>query len=693
MKLQSYISLLLILATGLLQACRDNEMPDSIIATNDIYTLAGDSLVMHDTIVYSTDGKTIVTNIPDSSGNAQLRNYSVPTSPSGTVSTQEHLIDALSGLSSLIINDPANLVFASNTEAIDAIGLTLAYINPDLSMNLLRDMVEDSVVMGKNNSFYPAYNNRMAWTTAAWKVYLANGDKQWLRYAYDVSCATFEQEQEIAFYKRDWLVRGCSSDATPLVDALPEWMGNSDVFSTFTLSNNVETAGALAAMSEMADELGEDGAQYARYAQDLKAATNENLWNENHGQYTSFIYGQSCTLHAPCCDNRAQALAVLWGIADEDERASTLIEKTAITHCGVNNLYPARNHTLEPCLNEKSWGITQGLWNLASAHVGNDNALRRGLAALWRAQALYSTVFINAGSLNLDVTCALSNIAMTHRLIAGMNFVPDGIEFAPVVPVCFAQDKMISGFKYRKGTLDITVKGTGRDVAELLLDGKKINGTFIPASSLAGNHTISITMQEGHDTSQGVTIARSVMRLPETPVVQWNGDSARIFNYNKNLKYKLLIDGASSLFVNDSVFALPQTDKFSEICMIAADHKCFSYASRPYIVSGSNFRYFPVSHSSANNDLTLNINVPEGGDYMMSISYTSSSSTCDARIVRANTHKQGVTLLSGLYTDSIADQSNLIHVDLLRNNNVITISGLPVCHGEARPITINLYKK
>lgn len=694
MKNYWYIAFALVLTTVFLQGC-GSDMRDHVIATNEYFTITGDSLTMGDTVVYSTDGVTLNTNMLNAQGQPMQVSYTIPSGgKAGTVSTPFKLIDALSTMSIAFITNQANLHFDTNNDLYDAIGLTLAYTNPEWSMTMLKGLVKDGVISGNEGSFYPAFNNRMAWTSAAWRVYLATGDRAWLKYAYDVSVASFEQEQEIAFYKRDWLVRGCSSDYTPLVEALPAWMNNSDVFSTFTLSNNVETAQALTVMSEMAYELGDNSTTYANLARDLYAAVNENLWNENHGQYTALIYGQSCTLHAPCSDNRAQALAVMWGVGDEDDRSSTLIEKTAVTHLGVNNFFPSRTASIEPCLSERSWGLTQGLWNMAAAHVDNDNALRRGMAALYRAQALYSTLFINEGSASLDINCAVSNIAMTHRLLFGMKFETDGIEFMPVVPSCFAGDKQLSGFSYRDGTLNITVKGCGHDVDYITLDDQRVNGTFVAASQLKGEHNIVIQMKEGHTSERGITISNVLMQLPDEPVVAWDGDSAYIYNYNPSQAYKLVIDGKISYTINDSVFAVPQINTFSEMAVITANKRCFSYTSRPFILGGSKFKYFLIGADQIEGDkITLHLNVPEGGDYMLSINYTSNETSCDARIISANTHKQGVTLLSGLNAERVAGQSNLIHVDLLRNDNIVTISGLPTCHGQARPISVNLFKK
>lgn len=687
-----HIALIVVAAVLSMQSCGHNELP-GVIVSNKFFTLTGDSLVMRDTTVWSVDGTTIKARISDIR-ESQISFHTTPDNPIGQIKTKYHLVDALSAMSVQTLRDTTRALFHSHSDLYDAIGLTLAYTAPRYSKRKLREMVNDGVVTGNQNSYYPAFDNRMAWTAAAWRVYLATGDREWLKYAYAVSVATFEQEQEIAFYKRDWLVRGCPGDYTPLVEALPTWMEHSDVFSTFTLSNNVETAQALDVMSEMAAELDEDGTRYAQLARDLKDAVNHDLWNEKYNQYTALIYGQSCTLHAPCCDNRAQALAVMWGLADLDDRASRLIENTKVTVNGVNNFFPATGHSTEPCINERSWALTQGMWNLASAHVDNENALRHGLAALFRAQALYCTSFVGGGNDTLTYAAAVSNVAMTHRLMMGMNFVPDGIEFSPVIPLGFGGDKRLTGFAYRGATLDITVKGCGHEVESMQVDGKPVNGTFVPAQQLKGHHTVIITMKEGYKSNQGINIEYQSAPLPHEPEVIWDGDSAHIYNFDPSLAYKLIIDGNRTYTINDSTFAVPRISNFSELAVAATNNRYFSYSSRPFITGGRRFQVHPIAMGDAGNDtITVHVTVQQAGDYMMSINYTNPSTQCDARIITANTYRQGVTLLGGLGTDNEAGQSNLIHVDLLQGSNTITIETMPSLHGQARPISINVFKK
>ena len=685
----------MIVAGWLLQACGDGDLLRTVVVSNDSFRLSGDSLVMGDTIIYSRDGYTIHSNVLDDNGEERSLVLSKDDKLLLGLHTDHQLINALSTMSAIIVADERNLQFETSNDLYDAIGMTLCYTDPALSMRLLKSRVKDMMLVGRDNDYYPAHNDRLNWLTAAWRVYQVTGDKEWMKFAYQVGVNTLESETDVMYNERNGLVRGSSSDDTPLTAMLPAWMSDNDVFSSYTLNNNIQTAYALRAMAEMASDMGNTELEetYDEWAKHLIEAINEQMWYESEGQYTAMLYGKLGSLHAPCSDNRAQALAVMWGIADDDDRGINIMMKTPTTLCGINTFYPARFHTTDPCLNEQSWGLTQGLWNLAAARVDNDNALRYGLAALWRAQALYSTLIVNKGTASLDVQCAISNMAMTYRIVCGMEFESGGIKFDPDIPSFFNGEKLLMGFKYRGATLDITVKGVGHDVDFILLDGKRIEGSFIAAEKFKGRHEIIITMKEGVHNPQKITIVTRNTVLPEEPIVTWNGDSSNIFNFNRSLAYKMVVDG-KRMYSIDSTFAAPQTQGYCEIAVVAANNRCFSYTSRPYIWSGQKYHYISIPDSLAARDtINIDVNVAEAGTYLLNLNYISPRSACDVRAVTANTHQQGILVMAGLHSDSIASQSSIVLVDLLRDHNTIGITTHRASRNHATPLSINLFKK
>ena len=117
-----HIAFLCTVATMVFTACDNNDMPDNVIATNEIFTLTGDSLVMGDTVIYSTDAMTIKSNITGNDG--QPMKIAFPTSAGGTSFKSQHkLIDALSAMSWMIATDRNHLNFSSSNDLYDAIEL------------------------------------------------------------------------------------------------------------------------------------------------------------------------------------------------------------------------------------------------------------------------------------------------------------------------------------------------------------------------------------------------------------------------------------------------------------------------------------------------------------------------------------------------------------------------------------------
>ncbi|WP_221935993.1 hypothetical protein, partial [Klebsiella pneumoniae] len=130
---------------------------------------------------------------------------------------------------------------------------------------------------------------------------------------------------------------------------------------------------------------------------------------------------------------------------------------------------------IKPYHNDAVWPFVQAYWNLAAAKVKNMEAFTTGLGAIYRSAALFGThkeLYVSSNgdyrgtAVNSDAQLwsATGSAAMIYRVIAGMEFGVDGIEFAPFVPAALTGDKTISGFRYRDAMLNITIKGTGDKV-------------------------------------------------------------------------------------------------------------------------------------------------------------------------------------------------------------------------------------
>ena len=143
----------------------------------------------------------------------------------------------------------------------------------------------------------------------------------------------------------------------------------------------------------------------------------------------------------------------------------------------------------------------------------------------------------------------------------GMEFKPEGIEFAPMVPEGMPGKKTLNGFIYRKSVLDFTLEGTGNDIASITIDNQPMESAFLP-NDIQGQHHIAIMLKDGKTSNQKVTIHHDEILLPPTPTVVWQGDTGRIVDYVPGTPYRLSVNGDLKE-LNDSVFVLPQTDAFT----------------------------------------------------------------------------------------------------------------------------------
>ena len=500
------------------------------------------------------------------------------------------------------------------------------------------------------------------------------------------------ENQEVLMDQNTGLVHGAGyTSSKPLGVRRMTWMGYNDLFACMSLGNNILTSNAYAILANMGDELGIEN-DYERDAQRIKDAINQHLWNEEKAFYSSFLYGMAYPRQSPLTDNTSQAMCVLWGIAD-DNRAENLIAHTPVSDWGVNVSYPAAN-ALEPFFANSSWATTQALWNLAAAWVGNENALRRGLGALYRAQALFQSRGIHMQDVETDnLGASASNAAMVLHVFMGMNFTSEGIEFSPTVPACMPGEKSFKGLNYRNAVLDITVEGTGNDVASITDNGDPLESNFVP-NNIKGNHHIIITLKQVDRASQHVTIHHGEAVLPLTPVVSWNGDSCHIEDFVAGTPYRLSVNGQLSA-VNDSVFAIPSTDAFTEFSVEIAGKYGNGFMSKPLLNFGltPQVAFFP---ESVDGHATIKVSVAEGGDYLLDMGYRPTG-TLDVRRVKANSHPMGTLVMAnaGLAKENDLAYSNMVSVKLLKGENLIEFDEirLPKSFTPCEPIHVRIIKK
>ena len=611
------------------------------------------------------------------------------------VHTADVLADALYNMAVETI-DRADFSLMNLSELSLASLLVLAEAKPELCMQLLRSKVEGGMIcQDLNGRFtFPVVNDRLIWACAAWQVYLATGNRRWLKYAHKVILATVEQIEQVSLCQTMHLVHGCDSYSSPELQ-YPRWMQPTDYYESLRLSTNAIYARCLYVLSLIDEELFLDSEQHYLAYKRVKDSINQTMWNESLGRYSSFLIDEVFARQSNVSCNLAQAACVLFDIADDD-RATTLVARTPFYLTGIPTIYPSRHSA--PMGNQAAF--VQGLWNLAAAHADNQMALRYGLAALYR-WAAFNGFGSAAASPQHNLLAACAVAAMSLKITAGITLSPEGIEFNPCVPDCFAGSKTISGIRYRGATFNLTIVGTGSAIKSFVVDGKSQNTNFLH-SDVTGEHNITITLEApAQPATQHVNISQPAI-CPFTPELQWTGDSARIVNFNSNLTYSVVINNRSFAGVHE-VFSVPVEEEnkpLSIIHVVARGGGIESQPSQPReFVSPNALTTYPLArfanagskllpaHLSKQvvefsadgiNEITISAFAQRAGYYYLDVLYScgaASVSITPMCQVWVNTHRQDVLVLPALGANQwrTFGYSNRIKVALLAGKNTIRL--------------------
>ncbi|HEX5829959.1 MAG TPA: hypothetical protein VFY16_03185, partial [Gemmatimonadaceae bacterium] len=380
---------------------------------------------------------------------------------------------------------------------------------------------------------WPVSTDRVAWTVAAWELYAVTGDRDWLRTAYDIARRSAEADLLSALDPVTGLFRGESSFLDWREQSHPRWMDAKDIYGSQALGTNALHHAAYAALARMATELEGPGspaaARFDSIATMVRRGMNTHLWQADRGWYGQFRYGRNFLATSPRAEGLGEALSVIYGVADSARR-ETLARRMPVVPFGVPSFWPYIAD-VPPYHNAGIWPQVVGFWAWAAAEVRNEAAVVHALASIYRAAGFFltnkenmvaATGHFEGTELNSDrlIGSVGANLATVHRVLFGMRFHADRLEFEPFVPRAYRGERTLRGVRYRGATLTVMVRGHGDAVASAMLDGRPVARAEIPAT-LTGAHTLEITMN-GATRPSAITIVEH-RSAPATPRVSLRG--------------------------------------------------------------------------------------------------------------------------------------------------------------------------
>jgi hypothetical protein len=538
--------------------------------------------------------------------------------------------------------------------------LSMAYMQPQVAKNSLRRkvnkrkrIIQDTGTGGA----WPVSTDRMIWAVAAWEIYLATGDMDWLREAYEVIKLSLEDDYKVAYDPVTGLVNGESSFLDWREQTYPKWMQPADIFESKCLGTNAVHFQANTVAAKMAILLEDKKAAsvFETKAVSIKTGINSHLWQEDKGYYGQYLYGRLYQSLSPRSEALGEALSVVFDIADA-ERQKRVVESTPIVSFGIPCIFP-QIPGIPPYHNNGIWPFVQTYWLWAGAKVGNEQSVMESIGAIYRPSALFLTNKENFVADNGDFSGTVinssnmlwslsGNISLVHKVLFGIRFTEDGITFKPFVPTALKGNRSLSNFKYRNAVLDIEMVGFGDAIQTITLDGQLLEAANIE-TTLAGKHNIKIILNNKiadagkvNKVANHFTLA-TLNSTVEAKVgnasrIKWSGiegeiayeifKDGKILQQQKETSYYVKPDDGGMYQVramdaegNGSFLSEPFGYYASE-SIIRVEAETFapkaSYSYKGF--SGSGFVEIAVNKNSA---LTVEVNVDKAGTYALSFLY------------------------------------------------------------------------
>lgn len=508
---------------------------------------------------------------------------------------------------------------------------------------------------------WPCSTDREIWVGAAWEIYKVTGDMEWLKTVYPIAKKSLEVDMRTVFDPESNLVKGESSFIDWREQSYPVWMEPADIYDTKCLGTNMVFYIALTSAAEMGRILGDEETvnAFETSAGLIKKGINEHLWMDEAGYYAQYLGGRNDDLLYTKSETLGQALSILWGVA-EGERAQRLSESMPVVDFGAPVFWPWIPDQ-PPYHNQAVWPFVQSYWIHASAKAGNEAGVLHGVGAVWRAVMMYATnkenyvadtgnwrgTQINSSNMLWSLS---GNLSITFKLLMGMNFQADAIEFAPVVPRNLKAERTVRNFRYRNATLDITVSGYGDAIKAFKLDGRKMTEPVV-LGTLEGHHVVEIVMSDSFNKDLGINLEKAAW-TPMMPVVTLAGDRLAWEPVDGAVLYEVYAGGKKVAGATSSEILIEE-DWDGDIQVVAvAEDGTPSFPSEPINISEKVFRQFPETMltKKSGKEFSITVEVPQAGEWALTWNYANGTgpvntdNNCGIRMLYVDGERVGINI-------------------------------------------------
>lgn len=385
--------------------------------------------------------------------------------------------------------------------------LSMAALQPEASkISLMKKVNPEGQIIQDTGSggAWPVSTDRMIWILAAYEIYKATGDKDWLKEVYPIALRSLDKDEKTIF-SDSGLVKGETSFIDWREQSYPKWMQTVDISQSEAFNTNVLYAAALRVTAEMASILGckKEAQSLSEKSSVLARNIDEKFWMADKGYYAMYTYGRDNKILNPRAESLGHALGIIYDIIP-DEKVKIVSESLPVTPFGPPVFYP-QIPDMGNYHNNALWPFVASYWTLAQAKAENEKAVMQGFGSVVRPAALFAT---NKENLNLDngdyftelnssnmLWSLAGNLALIQRILFGINYDKEGLLIAPFVPESMKGERILENFPYRGKRISVEVKGYGSKVESLTLDGKRLNPEkVVPASDIKNGSKIVVVM-------------------------------------------------------------------------------------------------------------------------------------------------------------------------------------------------------
>ncbi|MBD5253061.1 MAG: glycogen debranching protein [Barnesiella sp.] len=476
--------------------------------------------------------------------------------------------------------------------------LSMAYMQPEASMISLMKKVDPlgRVIQDTGSGgAWPVSTDREIWCIAAFEVYKVTGDRKWLEYIYPVMLRSLSTDAATVISEKTGLVKGETSFVDWREQSHPRWMQTADVYNTETLSTSVVHSHAWSVLAECAAMLGHnEEADMARgKAADISRAINRWLWMPDKGYYAMYLYGRDNLILNPRAETLGESLAIMWDIASH-ERAVSITENNPVTPFGATIFYP-QIADMPAYHNNSLWPWVGAWWAMANAKAGNEEGVLEAFGSIIRPAALFCT---NKENFNLDngdiatelnssnmLWCLSGNLALTHKILFGLDYGTDALTFKPFVPEALADTRTLTGFRYRDAIVNIKISGYGSKIKSFKINGRESAPT-IAARDARGTLNIEIEMDCRPIPSLKVN-RQPNLKAPLTPIAWLEGNTLRWNPIEYIGAYRIIRDGKEVATVHTTSFDASVPGEYQVIGV--AEDGTEGFASEPRSTRSAQF--------------------------------------------------------------------------------------------------------